>query len=99
MKKIFIKFLTTILVVMILFQFIVIEKSNIVLATEDGTWEGYDESAVEQEKEAIEDNRSLFFKIFDGMVSIILTLFKLPLVAPRLDFKWNYNSIGNYGRK
>ena len=96
MKKVLIKLLTSILIVMILFQFMVIEKTNIVQAT--NTYQEDDE-AVEQERNAIEDDRSLGSKILDGFLSLILSPIKLLLVAPRTNFKWNYNSIRNYGRK
>ena len=88
--------LTSILIVMILFQFMVIEKTNIVQTT--NTYQE-DTEAVDKEREAIEDDRSLGSKILDGFLSLILTPIKLLFVAPRASFKWNYNSIRNYGRK
>ena len=96
MKKVLIKLLTSILIVMILFQFMVIEKTSIVQAT--NTYQE-DTAAVEQEREAIEDDRSLFSKILDGFLSLILTPNKLLFVAPRTNFKWHYHCIRNYGRK
>lgn len=91
MKKLLIKLLTSALVVTILFQFIVIEKSNVVLASDD--WEGYDETAVEEEKNIIEDDRSFGQKLLDGFLSLILTPIRLLLYAPRIDIEWNYNSL------
>ena len=96
MKKVLIKLLTSILIVMILFQFMVIEKTSIVQAT--NTYQE-DTEAVDKEREAIEDDRSLGSKILDGFLSLILTPIKLLFVAPRTNFKWNYYCIRNYGRK